>query len=436
MTRILSALLLGLAASAPAAADAAAPAAPAGKAVVLSGADLYTVSHGVIPGGELLIRDGKIAALGAHVDAPADAARIELKGRRIYPGYIAADSILGLTEVEAVRATNDFTEVGAINPNVRAEVAVNPDSELIAVARANGVLTALVVPQGGRESLFTGQSALLQLDGWTWEQMTLRAPVGVHLNWPSARVPPWLPEEARGKAEEAARQRRAELDQAMADARAYAAAQRAGQVKTPDLRWEALLPVLAGQRPLFVHADTAEAIRDALAFAAREKLRLVLVGGSDAWRFADTLKAQDVAVILGSSHSLPARRWEAYDTVYASAAKLAKAGVRLAIANDAGPSFERNLPYQAASYAAFGLGEEAALRAITLGAAEILGVADRLGSLDVGKDATLFVANGDALDDRSGVERAWIGGREIDVSSKHTRLYEKYQSKYRGEPKR
>lgn len=166
MTRILSALLLGLAASAPAAADAAAPAAPAGKAVVLSGADLYTVSHGVIPGGELLIRDGKIAALGAHVDAPADAARIELKGRRIYPGYIAADSILGLTEVEAVRATNDFTEVGAINPNVRAEVAVNPDSELIAVARANGVLTALVVPQGGREPLHraVGSAATGRLD--------------------------------------------------------------------------------------------------------------------------------------------------------------------------------------------------------------------------------------------------------------------------------
>lgn len=406
------------------------------KPVVLSGADFYTVSHGVIAGGELLIQNGKIAALGAHVDAPADVQRVDLKGKRVYPGYIAANSTLGLTEVEAVRATNDMAEVGAINPNVRAEVAVNADSELFPVARANGVLSALIVPRDGRDGLFTGQSALLKLDGWTWEQMTLKAPVGVHLSWPSARVPPWLPEEARGKAEESAKKRRDQLDQAIADARAYAAAKQARQVKVEDLRWEALLPVIEGKSPLFVEANNAESIREALAFAAHEKLRIVLVGGSDAWRFADTLKARDIAVILGSSHSLPARRWESYDAVYAAAGKLAQAGVRVAIANDSGPSFERNLPYQAASYAAFGMGEEAALRAITLTPAEILGVADRLGSLDAGKDATLFVADGDALEDRTVVERAWIQGREVDLSDKHTRLYEKYQSKYRGEAKK
>jgi imidazolonepropionase-like amidohydrolase len=406
------------------------------KAVVLSGADFYTVSHGVIAGGELLIQNGKIAALGTRVEAPADAQRIDLKGKRVYPGYIAANSTLGLTEVEAVRATNDQAEVGSINPNVRAEVAVNADSELIPVARANGVLTALIVPRDGRDGLFTGQSALLKLDGWTWEQMTLKAPVGVHLSWPTARVPPWLPEEARAKAEESAKKRRAELDQAMADARAYAAARNAKQVKAQDLRWEALLPVLEGKSALFVEANTSESIREALAFAAREKLRIVLVGGADAWRFADTLKARDIPVIVGGAHNLPARRWEPYDAVYAAAGKLAQAGVRVVIANDNGPSFDRNLPYQAASYAAFGMGEDAALRAITLSPAEILGVADRLGSLDAGKDATLFVADGDALEDRTVVERAWIQGREMDLSSKHTRLYEKYQSKYRGEAKK
>ncbi len=405
------------------------------KPVVLSGADFYTVSHGVVANGELLIRDGKIAALGAHVDAPAEAQRIELKGKRVYPGYIAANSTLGLSEVEAVRATNDFAEVGAVNTDVRAEVAVNADSELIPVTRANGVLTALAVPQTAREGLFAGQSALMRLDGWTWEDMTLKAPVGVHLVWPASRTAPWLPEDARSKAEESAKKRRTELDQAIAGARAYAVAKHANQVTTPDLRWEALLPVLDGKEPLFVHADKAEAIREALAFAAHEKLRIVLVGGSDAWRFAQTLKAQDVPVILGSSHNLPARRWESYDAVYAAAGKLAQAGVKLAVANDAGPSFDRNLPYQAASYAAYGLGEEAALRAITLGPAEILGVADRLGSLDVGKDATLFVADGDALEDRTAVERAWIQGHEVDMSTKHTRLYDKYQKKYRGEAK-
>jgi len=189
---------------------------------------------------------------------------------------------------------------------------------------------------------------------------------------------------------------------------------------------------------LFVHADRAAAIREALAFAERERLRIVLVGGGDAWRFAATLKSRDIAVVLGSAHNVPMRRWEGYDTVYSSAGKLAAAGVRLVIANDGesmASSNERNLPYQAASYATFGLGAEAALRAITLTPAEVLGVADRIGSLDIGKDATLFVADGDVLDGRTRVERAWIRGREVDLTSRHTRLHDKYQRKYRGEAK-
>ncbi len=431
MKRLIVAILLGLTASAQAAA-----ADEYGRALLLSGATLHTVSHGTLPHGELLIRDGRIAAIGEKLDAPAEARRIDLSGKHVYPGYIAANSTLGLTEVEAVRATNDFAEAGAINPNVRAEVAINPDSELLPVARANGVLSALVVPRAGDDGLFAGQSALIRLDGWTWEQMTIKAPVAVHLEWPSARAPEWLPASVREQATATAKKKLAAIEQAMRDARAYAAAKQAGKAGAPDLRWESLLPVLDGSRPLMIAANDAVQIREALAFAEREHVRLVLVGGTDAWRFADTLKARDVAVILGSSHALPARRWEAYDTVYASAGKLAEAGVLFAIANDGGPSFERNLPYQAASYAAFGLGEEAALRAITLAPAEILGVADRLGSLDAGKDATLFVADGDALDDRTAVERAWIAGREIDLASRHTRLYEKYQGKYRGEPHR
>ena len=405
----------------------------ADKPVVLAGADLYTVSHGVIPRGEILIDGGKIAAVGATVDAPAGAERIDLSGKRIYPGYVAANSNIGLTEVDAVRATVDQAEVGPINPNARAIVAVDADSELLPVARANGVLTVLVVPQPGEDGLITGQSALVKLDGWTWEEMTLKDPVAVHLAWPSTRVPPWLPREAQEKAGEAAKKKLADIDQAFRDARAYRAAKGAGK---KDLRWEAMVPVLDGATPLFVHADNAVQIREALEFAKREQLRIVLVGGVDAWRFADTLKARDVPVILGSAHNLPLRRWESYDTIYANAGKLAKAGVRFAIANDGGAaSNERNLPYQAASYAAFGLGAENALRAITLSPAEILGVADRLGSLDAGKDATLFVANGDALEDSTQVERVWVQGREVSTQTKHTRLYEKYQRKYEGKPR-
>jgi imidazolonepropionase-like amidohydrolase len=426
MKTLLIALLAALAGSAHA----------ADRPVVLSGADLYTVSHGVIAGGELLIRDGKIAAVGQKVDAPADAERIDLKGKRVYPGYLAANSTLGLSEVDAVRATVDQAEVGPINPNARALVSINPDSELLPVSRANGVLTALVVPQAGDEGLLTGQSALVKLDGWTWEEMRVKDPVGVHLAWPSTRVPPWLPQQAQEKAQEEAKKKLAVVDQAFTDARAYRASKAAGKQAAQDLRWEAMVPVLEGKVPLFVHADTAVQIREALEFAKREGLRIVLVGGVDAWRFADTLKARDVPVILGSSHNLPVRRGDAYDTIFANAGKLAKAGVRFAIANDGGGSSnERNLPYQAASYAAFGLGAENALRAITLSPAEILGVADRLGSLDTGKDATVFVADGDALEDTTQVVRAWIQGREVNMANKQTRLYEKYQRKYEGKPR-
>lgn len=407
----------------------------AGDEFVLGGADLHTISHGVIEKGEILVRDGKIAALGVRVDAPAGVQRIALDGKQVYPGLIASDSLLGLTEVDAVRATVDIAESGAINPNARSLVAIDADSELLPVARSNGVLTVHVVPRPGEDGLLTGQSALIKLDGWTWEDMTLVASVGVHLAWPSTRTPPWLPAPAQEKAAEAARRKFAAIDAAFRDARSYQAARKQNPQSPTDLRWEAMLPVLEGRQPLFVHANEAVQIRDALALAQREKLRLVLVGGMDAWHFADTLKARGIAVILGSAHQLPQRRWESYDSVYTAAGKLAAAGVRLAIANEGGASDERNLPYQAASYAAFGLGRDAALRAITLGPAEILGVDQRLGSLEVGKDATLFVADGDALESFTKVERAWIQGREVDMSNKQTRLYEKYRGKYQGKPR-
>lgn len=412
---------------------------PAGKPILLSGADLVTVSHGVIPRGELLIVDGRIAAIGSRVDAPAEAVRIDLAGKRVYPGYIAADSVLGLTEIESVRATNDMAEAGAVNPNARALAAINPDSELLPVARANGVLSAHVVPQPGEAGVLSGQSALVSLDGWTWEDMAVRAPVGVHLYWPALGAPDWAPAEYVARARESVARRQKALTTAFADARIYLASRNAGTLVAADLRWEALVPVLQGTQPLFIHADRIAQLRDALAFVERERIaHPVLVGGSDAWRIADVLAARRIPVILGSAHSLPQRRWEGYDVVYSSAARLARAGVTFAIANQATPmaaANERNLPYQAASYAAYGLGSEAALRAITLTPAEILGVADRLGSLDVGKDATLFVADGDALDIRTRVERAWVRGREVGLETRQTRLHDRYRSKYEDAPR-
>jgi imidazolonepropionase-like amidohydrolase len=358
---------------------------------------------------------------------------VEAGGKHVYPGLFAANTVVGLVEVSAVRATDDTAEVGAINPNVRAEIAVNPDSELIPVTRANGVLAVLTHPVAGEQGVLTGTSAVLQLEGWTWEELTVRAPVGMHLVWPSLLLPDYLPPAMLDLARKAQADKRVALDKAMDDARSYRAAKEGDAVTQPDLRWEALLPVLRGELPVFIHADDLESIQAALDFAQRNALRMVLVGGIEAWRVASLLKAREVPVIVGGTHLLPLRRSDPYDAAFANPARLHAAGVSFAIAgpgNSFSASSERNLAYEAATAVAYGLPADEALKSITLYPAQITGVADRLGSLEAGKDATLFIADGDPLELRTRIERAWIGGREIDLSSRHTRLYDKYRAKY------
>jgi imidazolonepropionase-like amidohydrolase len=408
------------------------PGAKPEQPVVLINADLYPVAAAPIPNGRLRIEGGKISAIGGVEVDTAGAEVIDLAGKRVYPGLIAANTVLGLVEVGAVRATVDETEVAAIAPEVRAEVAVNPDSEHFPVTRANGVLSALTRPEPGEHSVISGRSALLALDGWTWEAMTLKAPVAMHLVWPSPQQPEGLPPAMLKEWQKALEAKRAQLQQAMREARAYAAAP---SPEPPDLRWEAMRPVFDRTLPLFVHADDAPAIEEALAFAREERLRITIVGGLEAWRLAAQLKQDDVPVIIGGTQVLPLRRHDPVEAVFENPAKLHAAGVRFAIASP-GDSFstsnERNLPYQAASAATHGLPQDEALRAITLYPAQILGVDDRLGSLEVGKDATLFVADGDPLEVTTQVLRAFIGGREVDLDNRHKRLYEKYRGKYAG----
>ncbi|MCK7594518.1 amidohydrolase family protein [Pseudomarimonas salicorniae] len=407
-----------------------APAPDQTRPLVLVNAEIHPVSSAPIRHGRLRFEDGRITAVGGDEVDTTGAELVDLAGRRVYPGLIAANSVMGLVEVESVRATVDETEVAAIAPEVRAEIAVNPDSEIIPVTRANGVLSALSRPQPGDHSLLLGQSALLSMDGWTWETMTLKAPVAMHLVWPTPLPPEGLLPEALETWKKTLEEKRATLREALRDARTYAAADHAG---APDLRWEAMRPVLRGELPLFVHADDAASIEDALAFARKESLRIVIVGGLEAWRLAALLRQDDVPVIVGGTQVLPLRRHDPVDAVYANPARLHEAGVRFAIASP-GDSFstsnERNLPYQAASAVAHGLPADEGLKSVTLYAAQILGVADRLGSLEVGKDATLIVTDGDPLEVTTRVERAFIGGREIDLDNRHQRLYEKYQRKY------
>ncbi len=408
------------------------PAAAQSKPILLTGATVHTVSGADIENGQILLVDGKIQALGASINAPAGTEVIDVTGKQIYPGLISANTVLGLIEIGSVRATDDQAEVGSINPNARAEVAFNPDSELLPVTRSNGILTALSVPQS-KGGLVSGTSALMKMDGWTWESMIVKAPVGLHIFWPDMAINrdplfPKSPEDQQKEIDEAIRK----LEETFATARAYLKAKKA-QVTDTDLRWQAMTPVLEGKIPVFIHASQLAQIERAVQWADQQQLKMVLVGGQDAWRVASLLQAKDIPVIISPVIGLPLRRWEAYDSAYTNPAKLAAAGVRFCIATD-GTSFEaphdRNLPYQAGMAAAFGLPKAEALKAITLYPAQILGVSTRLGSLEVGKDATLIVTNGDPLEILTNVEMAYIEGRKIDLTNRQTRLYDKYRQKY------
>ncbi len=405
------------------------------RPIVLTGATVHTVSGETIENGQVLMEGGLIRSVGRALALPARTEVVNVSGKHIYPGLVSANTVLGLVEIGAVRATIDTGEPGAINPNVRAEVSINPDSELFPVARANGVLTALSVPQAGNSGLVAGTSALIKLDGWTWEDMTLKSRVGLHLFWPTLTInrDPNFPKSAQDQQTDIDRRLR-QLRDTFAVARAYSIARKTnGTAQAIDARWESMLPVFEGKLPVFIHAEAANQIKSALDWSESEKLSMVLVGGQDAWRLAGLLKARDIPVIIGSVMTLPVRRGDSYDSTFANASKLFKAGVRFAIAND-GTTFEahndRNLPYQAAMAAAHGLPKLEALKAVTLYPAQILGVAGRLGSLESGKDATLIVTTGDPLEISTRVEMAFIQGRPISLANRQTRLYDKYRQKY------
>lgn len=404
-------------------------------ATLFTGATIHPVSSAPIENGQLLIDAGKIVAVGSDLSAQAAGAeRIDYAGRWIVPAFIAANSVLGLTEIETVRGSVDFAEAGAINPNARAEVAVNADSELLPVARANGVLYVHVVPQAGQGGVLTGQSALVRLSGWNWAEMTVKAPIGVHLMWPTARLPPFLPAAMREEAIKGAQRSRELIEKAFDDAGTYALASKAGNAPGSDARLEALAKVLDGRTPLFIHALDLTQIREALDFAERRKLGFTLVGAQDGWRVAELLKARGVAVILHPPSELPLRRHEGFDAAWSNAARLHAAGVEVAIASD-GSSFaatlERNLPYAAGQAVAYGLPWEQGLRAITLAPARMLGVDARLGTLEAGKDASFIVSDGDPLDVRSEIVAAWLEGEPVDLANRHTRLRDKFEGRYR-----
>jgi imidazolonepropionase-like amidohydrolase len=413
----------------------------AAETLLLTGATVHTVSGETLSPGQVLIRDGKIAAVGKSLSA-GDAATVDLAGQHLYPGLIALNTVLGLTEISAVRATEDTTEVGDYAPDVESWIAVNPDSELIPVTRANGIACFEPVPEGG---IISGQSALMAVDGWTTEQMAVKKPIALHLFWPSMELD--TAQRPRGKSkpkslEDQAKDRRTRLQATIdffEEARAYAKAKAAaakGNVPAPERipAWEAMLPYVRGELPVVIHANEVRQIRSAIHWADTNNFKAILAGGRDAWRVADLLAAKHIPVIYTHTFTQPARDTEPYDVHFAAPEVLHKAGVQVVFSLGA-DSFDaplsRNLPYSAAQAVAFGLPPAEALKGLTLYPAQLAGVADRLGSIEAGKEATLFAADGDILDIRAHVKRMWIAGKEISLENRHTRLYEKYQSRPR-----
>lgn len=409
------------------------PARPQTKSILIMNGTAHTGNGTVIDNSVIGMKDGKIVLVAdartVRLDMKAWDTTINAQGKHIYPGIIAPNTTLGLVETESVKATRDFYEVGAMNPHIRSIIAYNTDSKVIPTARFNGVLLAQVTPRGGRIS---GTSSVMELDGWNWEDAACKTDDGIHLNWPSV-IARSFSEDGPVSFEKNKNydSNLAELEKFFTEAKAY------GETEKPEeknLRYEAMRGVFAGTKTLFIHADYVKEITESVLFAKRMNIKkTVIVGGRDSWQCTQLLKENNTAVMLGRTHDLPASAEADIDQPYKTPYLLQQAGILFCIQNegDMEAPGTRNLPFLAGTAAAYGLGKEEALAAITSSSAKILGIDDKVGSLQEGKDATLFISSGDALDMRGNkVEWAFIRGKKLQLSSEQTELYHTYMKKY------
>jgi imidazolonepropionase-like amidohydrolase len=403
--------------------------------ILFRGGTIHRVQGDPIESGVLGIQGHRIVYVGQEL-SPEIAAKgsvLDMSGKHLCPGFIDADTALGLIEIEAVRATNDTAETGILNPNAEAVTAFNPDSELLPVARADGILTAMSVPRG---SFVTGRSALMRMEGWNATDMVLRRHAGLHITWPRfapTRFPGRTTETEEKKREPDRRQQ--QLDE-LVDLFEDAKGMLRGSGAAGNLRLEAVAQVLQHEYPLYVQVDEQRGIEEAAAFAKRFDCQLMIVGGYDAPRCASLLKEQKIAVIVAGTHRLPDHASSPYDEPFTIPARLYQAGVSFCLAGHDrfSASGVRNLPQHAGTAVAFGLPHHVGLRSITLSAAEIVGAADQLGSLEVGKHATFMITTGDPLEIDTRVLAAYIDGKEVDLENRQKRLWRKYKTKYEATP--
>jgi len=412
------------------------PAKPYAGKLFITGGTIHVGNGQVIENGSIEIDNGKIVKVGTDANAPAGAKVVDAKGKQVYPGLILPVTDLGLKEIgSGVRGSNDFQELGDINPSIRSIVAYNTDSRIIGTLRANGVLLAGVTPEGGTIS---GSSTIVQLDAWNWEDAAYKMDNAIHLRMPTFLVRPRRFGGGGGGRFAGLQQPTDPTKEALAkieeikvffrEAKAYNAEP---AHKETNLKFEAVKGLFTKQQKLFVHGDQIKQMLVAIDFAKEFGFDVTIVGGSESWIIADLLKQNNISVILNQLHALPTTEDDDVDQPFKTPATLQKAGVLFAL-NDAHEETRyRNLMFNAGTAVAYGLSKEQALQAITLNAAKICGVDDRTGSIEAGKDANIVVSGGDILDMRTSlIEHCFIQGREVSLENKQTQLYHRYMTKY------
>jgi len=390
----------------------------------------------VLQNATIQVSNGKIERIGQDLPIPMDDVKVfDATGKHVYPGLILSNSNLGLVEVNTVRASTDASEIGDYNPNIRSLVAYNTDSKVINTLKQTGVLLANIVPQGG---IISGSSSVVQLDAWNWEDAAYAADNGIHYDMPALinRPNPFAAFFGTGGPQgdpvKTGMEQIAQTKAFLKEARAYALSK---DNKETNLRFEALRGLFDKSKKLYIHADIVRQLLMAIDMKKELGIDVVIVGGSESYQVAELLKQNDIPVIVSQMHALPTLADDAVDQPYKLPAQLQKAGVLFAINDEDGQHRGKNLPFNAGTATAYGLGREEAVSAITLNAAKILGIADRTGSIEVGKDANIVISTGDILDMRSNnITHAFIQGRNIDLTDKHKQLYERYRHKYELKP--
>ena len=404
------------------------PAPAQSKRILYIGGKAHVGNGAVIEQSAVAFTNGKFvfvqSSVGFKAAREAYDTIINIDGKHIYPGIIAMNSNIGLREMELVRATNDYTEIGKINPSVRAVVAYNTDSKVIPTLRSNGVLMAQIAPEGG---MVSGMSSVVQLDAWNWEDAAYKIDEGMFMSWPSMRIfkgrTPAEEEEQRERNEKQMR----ELESLFRDAKAYSLQT---STNTVNQHFEAMRGLFTGSRKLYIRTDYIREITAAVQFCKLYGIKMVLVGGADSWKMTNLLTENNVSVIITRTQELPRREDDDVYLPYKLPALLYKAGVRFCI-TDNGYWQQRNIAFEAGTAVGFGLPYEEAIKAITQAPAEILGISSSCGTLEDSKDATFIITSGDLLDMKSSVvEEAYIQGRKIDLDNIQHQLFLKYKNKY------